>query len=200
MTTLIYPISALPISLERSWAHWENGFSFDELKKIVDYCETLKKLQAEIFGRTKEETKEYRSCQVAWLQVNDHTEWIYSRLAEFVKKINEQYFRFELTGFATQLQYLVYDGTQQDHIDWHTDSPSPNPDSLPRKLNCILQLSDPMDYEGGELWVNGQRREVLRKQKGLMHIFPSYTLHKVTPVTAGTRRSLLAWITGPEFR
>ena len=31
-------------------------------------------------------------------------------------------------------------------------------------------------------------------------LFPSYLLHRVKPVTKGTRRSLVLWISGPKFK
>jgi PKHD-type hydroxylase len=34
----------------------------------------------------------------------------------------------------------------------------------------------------------------------MMFAFPSYVLHRVKPVTKGTRNSLVAWISGPEFK
>jgi predicted 2-oxoglutarate/Fe(II)-dependent dioxygenase YbiX len=37
----------------------------------------------------------------------------------------------------------------------------------------------------------------MRKQRGFVVAFPSWTLHQVTPVTQGNRQSLVAWITGP---
>ena len=30
--------------------------------------------------------------------------------------------------------------------------------------------------------------------------FPSYGVHRVAPVTTGTRKSLVIWVTGPQFR
>jgi len=30
-------------------------------------------------------------------------------------------------------------------------------------------------------------------------IFPSYLWHRVTPVTKGIRKSLVAWVIGPQF-
>jgi PKHD-type hydroxylase len=37
------------------------------------------------------------------------------------------------------------------------------------------------------------------RQIGTAVIFPSHLYHRVTPVTAGTRRSLVAWFVGPPF-
>jgi PKHD-type hydroxylase len=64
-----------------------------------------------------------------------------------------------------------------------------------------VQLADPSEYEGGNLQVmtSGQPQTV-RKQRGLIAVFPSYVLHQVTPVTQGSRQSLVAWVSGPAFR
>jgi PKHD-type hydroxylase len=38
------------------------------------------------------------------------------------------------------------------------------------------------------------------KKSGNMIIFPSFFLHKVTPVIKGDRKTLTAWIAGPKFQ
>ena len=69
-----------------------------------------------------------------------------------------------------------------------------------RKISIVVQLSDPLEYEGGELQISdGGTNRVCEKTKGTIIIFPSYLLHRVTPVTKGTRRSLVLWVTGPPF-
>lgn len=69
-----------------------------------------------------------------------------------------------------------------------------------RKLSMSLQLSDPNDYEGGELLLHlSHNPTVISKQKGMMVFFPSHTLHEVTPVTKGERYSLVAWIHGSKL-
>jgi PKHD-type hydroxylase len=70
-----------------------------------------------------------------------------------------------------------------------------------RKLSCVIQLSDPEDYDGGELQMNmGSQIVSIPKQKGLVTYFSSFVLHRVTPVTRGVRKSLVAWISGPNLR
>lgn len=34
----------------------------------------------------------------------------------------------------------------------------------------------------------------------MLTAFPSYTMHRVTPVTRGVRKALVAWVNGPDFR
>ena len=65
----------------------------------------------------------------------------------------------------------------------------------------VLQLTDTANYEGGNLQIRvGGDPQTVRKQRGLIAVFPSYVLHQVTPVTQGNRQSLVAWISGPPFK
>jgi PKHD-type hydroxylase len=81
--------------------------------------------------------------------------------------------------------------------NWHQDFGT----GVSRKLSNVVQLSDPSEYEGGNLQImtnSGVQR--IRKKRGLAVAFPSFTFHTVTPVTAGTRQSLVAWVSGAPFR
>ena len=98
------------------------------------------------------------------------------------------------------LQFTYYNSEEQGCYKAHVD---PNCWSLPhnRKLSIVVQLSSPEEYEGGELKLyNSHEAITIKKEKGLVVSFPSYTLHEVTPVTKGERYSLVAWVHGPSFR
>jgi PKHD-type hydroxylase len=72
-----------------------------------------------------------------------------------------------------------------------------------RKLTVILMLSDPSEYEGGELSLNLSaefRAEKLKLQKGQVLLFPSYMPHQVEPVISGVRKTLVVWPLGPKFK
>ena len=69
-----------------------------------------------------------------------------------------------------------------------------------RKLSITVQLSDPADYEGGDLEFFPQPRQPAVRDRGAMIIFPSFIAHRVTPISHGTRRSLVAWVSGTTFR
>jgi PKHD-type hydroxylase len=70
-----------------------------------------------------------------------------------------------------------------------------------RKLSMVLQLSDPKDYEGGDLQINtGGVISTVPKEKGTISFFPSYLLHRVTPTLSGTRISLVTWLGGNTYR
>ena len=81
---------------------------------------------------------------------------------------------------------------------WHIDR---NMGIATRKLSLSLQLSAPEDYEGGdlELWFGGEPVKANR-ERGMITFFPSYVMHRVTPVTKGVRYSLVCWVSGPPFK
>ena len=72
---------------------------------------------------------------------------------------------------------------------------------LVRKLSISIQLTNPEDYEGGELYLyNDDKGNLMDKTQGTLIIFPSYVLHEVMPVTKGERNSLVTWVTGKQFK
>jgi len=68
----------------------------------------------------------------------------------------------------------------------------------PRKLSLSLQLSDPVEYEGCVLELHAANSiEAAPLERGTVIAFPSYILHRVSPILSGRRRSLVAWFSGP---
>jgi PKHD-type hydroxylase len=65
-----------------------------------------------------------------------------------------------------------------------------------------MLLSDTSEFEGGEFQVktNNDEAQTLETKQGRAWFFPSYTLHRVAPVTKGIRRSLVLWVGGPAFK
>ena len=69
------------------------------------------------------------------------------------------------------------------------------------KLTALLNLSEE-NYEGGELLLF-RGWEIICKEfnePGTAIIFPSFTNHKVTKITKGSRNTLALWMSGPKFR
>ena len=65
----------------------------------------------------------------------------------------------------------------------------------------VVQLSEPSAYTGGKLeLMPGAGTIVADCAQGTATLFPSFVLHRVTPVTEGERRSLTIWCHGPAFR
>lgn len=62
-------------------------------------------------------------------------------------------------------------------------------------LSGTLFLSDPSDYEGGELLVDGlQGRQSAKLPAGDLVIYPATQLHAVMPVTRGVRLACVFWV------
>ncbi|GGE88243.1 Fe2+-dependent dioxygenase [Sphingomonas prati] len=62
-------------------------------------------------------------------------------------------------------------------------------------LSATLFLSDPDDYDGGELVIEGGLApQRIKLPAGHMLLYPANTLHRVEPVTRGTRHAAFFWI------
>lgn len=142
--------------------------------------------------------KSYRSSRINWIKKNDASYDIYKKLVRFVKDANKNMWNFRLNSFTEDLQYSEYSSETNGHYDWHLDIGENQ--SSTRKLSISIQLSDPEDYEGGELqFLTGRNIRIAPKSKGTMILFPSYMLHRITPVTKGVRKSLVYWVHGEPF-
>ncbi len=152
-----------------------------------------------VTGKTQQEVEQTRKTRIAWMYHNDQSKWLYDLLGWIANQLNATNFGFDLYGFVDALQYTVYEGSEvkPGFYDWHMDQ---GHTSSPRKLSLVLQLTDPSEYEGGDLQFMGTHNSVATKELGSVHFFPSYIMHRVMPVTKGIRRSLVGWIAGPRFR
>lgn len=181
---------------------WQEGiFTEEELICIEKIGDTLNIEGGKTINKNNqiESDSAIRKCKVGWMPNNSETEFVYSKLANFVTYANSKYFDFDLFGFVEDFQYTVYDGNES-HYGWHLDLPR-NGDIPNRKLSLVLQLSDPINYEGGNLELfTSSTPTILEKKRGIVHLFPSYLLHRVTPVTKGIRKTLVVWVNGERFK
>jgi PKHD-type hydroxylase len=175
------------------WAYWEQAFTPEECQKIIDIG-TSRLMEK---GTTGGENKQYvRDSEISWLYSCDNMDWAYRRITDIITNLNERFFKFDLFGMCEGMQFTRYTapgGKYGMHIDNQLNG-------LVRKLSFTLQLSNPADYEGGDLCLQFGEPERMSRAQGYVAVFPSYVLHEVTPVTAGTRHSLVSWITGPPFK
>ena len=90
--------------------------------------------------------------------------------------------------------YEIKSYIEGDLFDYHTDSYVNLIQHVNRKLNLLVQLSDENEYEGGDLLVNQFK---CSRKKGTAILFPAHLFHCVTPITKGTRYSLIGHGWGP---
>ncbi len=190
-----YKLAPSPDLRDASFATWEGGFTPEQIKRIREYGDSLLLAPANISGGVVDPN--IRKSNVAWIAATDQTMWIYDQLGFIARNLNAQFFGFDIECFLEDLQYTVYEDVG-GHYGWHIDK---GLTPVPRKLSLVLHLSDPSEFDGGDLQImTGVEPRTLEKTQGMVNCFPSYVLHQVTPVTRGTRRSLVAWLSGPCFR
>lgn len=140
-----------------------------------------------------------RRADLVWLDDLPEAAGVMDALSATVAEANRS-FGFALDDLAESAQVARYDAARQGHFDWHSDIGRAGL-AARRKLTMVVQLSDPDSYQGGtlDLWPDAGRHEAPRL-RGSATLFPSFVLHRVTPVTQGTRWSLTLWAHGPAFR
>lgn len=143
--------------------------------------------------------KTYRDSRIQWLPKTDEWKWLYDKIGTFGYRANEAMWNFDISFMNEQVQYTEYDASYSGKYDWHVDFGAGV--SSMRKIAIIVQLSDPSEYEGGELqFYTTKNVTVAPKDKGTVICFPTYFLHRVTSLTKGKRRSLVLWVSGNPFR
>lgn len=200
---MIYPIPPQAIPGRDHLAYWEGFLTQDDINLILAQPE-WNNLQDGCIGGAGgsfQVNESVRSTKVAWVGAKPELQHIWDKLAGVMAEVNSRFFHFDITGFHEPMQLGLYTESQQGHYDWHTDA-APSDKGVPRKLSMAMLLSDPSEFEGGEFQVKTSTDSVqtLETLKGRAWFFPSYTLHRVAPVTKGMRRSLVLWAGGPAFR
>lgn len=180
----------------RHMVSFHSGLSDDQINWIRAYGDDLAKTDVKLYGEYDDTLVKARGSHFS---LNDDTQWLYDLMSERAMEINEQSYRFEITGFGENFYYHTYDGNLNEHFGWHVDSGPQTP--LPRKLSLVLQLSDSEEYSGGEFEVAYPHGAApAAKMKGLITAFPSFKTHRVKPVISGIRRVLVMFAGGPHFR
>ena len=166
--------------------------------------------------------KEKRSSKNAWVPT---THWLGGFLWHYISRANRENFLYDLTCIdGESIQYTQYG--IGDYYKWHNDQglstlykPKAIGNIMPegsgvaddflnknvelvRKLSFVLQLSDPDDYEGGNLQLIDETEEsyFAPRQRGTIILFDSRTRHRVLPVKSGIRKSIVGWTIGPRWK
>lgn len=155
--------------------------------------------------------KKKRDSNIVWL----NEEWIYKEIRPYIHIANKKANWNFNWNWSESCQFTKY-GVNQ-YYGWHCDSwehpydepNNPNINGKIRKLSVTCSLSDPSEYQGGELEFNFNHpqnkknnikkcREIL--PRGSIVVFPSFVWHRVCPVKKGTRYSLVIWNLGYPYK
>ena len=174
------------------------ALTFAECDSLTALCAVAPKKDA---GLVRASTShQIRRADLVWLDDLPQASWVMDRMVRLVGQANREGFGFDLSEFAESPQVARYTAERAGHFDWHTDIGS-GVLAARRKLTVVVQLSDPADYDGATLELRPDSNVVQTpRDRGTAIVFPSFVLHRVTPVTTGTRWSLTLWSHGPAFR
>ena len=185
------------------------------VKDLKKYDKSIKESRV----NEPENAEGVRKSSNAWI---DSSNWVGGFVWHYIMRANHENFMYDIEGIDTnEIQYTEYQ--KGEYYDWHIDdnigrcmvndrvltSADNHGESIAilngeyiRKLSFSIQLSDPEDYEGGELEFKVGKEESFfaPNKKGTVIIFDSRTLHRVREVKSGVRKSLVGWVVGPRWK
>ena len=163
--------------------------------------------------------KDKRNSQNTWVPT---THWLGGFVWHYVERANRENFLYDLRCIdGESMQYTRYEEGQ--FYGWHNDAGLATQYKpvavgnraeglgqdflnerleMVRKLSFVLQLSDPEDYEGGNLQLLDESGSTYfaPRQKGTMILFDSRTQHRVLKVKKGVRKSIVGWTVGSRWK
>lgn len=203
----IGPILNKPIRGINDITYYPKAFGqhqIDLLEELVKNYE-FQKGETGIRERGEARSDTTNNRDIAYLYPDPNTQGLYDYLENLVHKANQDTYNFNISYVTDPIHYVIYpeDG---GHLTWHMDIGAGTVNL--RKLAMTVQLSDPDDYVGGDfqIWMGGDENTdsesvvTLSREKGDVLIFPTYLMHRVTPITKGQRKALVFWTGGEPFR
>lgn len=162
----------------------KNFLSIDESSKLLKKFKSELKLKP---GKVINNLNNIRKSSVSFIPSIDIID---DKLKEVLKSLIKIK-GYEATGLGP---YQFSEYKIGEFYDWHIDS-SKEEEYRDRYCSIVIQLND--EYDGGYLQLkeeNGDNIIQLEKGVGMMHVFYSNIIHRVTPVTVGARYSIVNWI------
>jgi hypothetical protein len=186
---------APPAEMHLEWLCAAEPLSPDECDAIVRSCMAFPSAPARSVG--EDIYPAHRRAEARKIGLDGSTQRIFDFLCHVAEGAVGAGLGLTLSHMSRAPEFVEYrPGWGQ--FDWHNDYSHALPDA-PRKLTIIIQLSEGNEYEGGSLEVFGTEVRALPRRRGTIIAFPSLLFHRVTPVTSGIRKALVAWIGGPRI-
>jgi PKHD-type hydroxylase len=210
------------VNLENYYYYFDSALTPRFCDEVIEHGNSIKKEMAMTgYGGVKteppsqdeiSEMKKKRESNVSWFD----DPWVYNEIHPYVHIANEKAGWNFQWDWSEAFQFTEYKPGQ--FYDWHTDA-SPAPYNCPndinrhgkvRKISLSVMLTDPEEYEGGELQFNFKandpqfEKDEIRtvtevSSRGSLVLFPSFLWHRVKPVTKGIRHSLVCWNLGQPY-
>lgn len=186
------------------WCYYLKKYSPARCEEIIKRTEKYDFKQA-VVGMTSTTSLDIRRSQNKFILSSDNEfRDIFDDLWLMAIEANQKFFNVHITDLP-YIQIAKYEDTNLGEYKTHTDVFWLNKEERHRKISCSIQLTNENNYDGGDFEFTElpdsdyPKAEDVRAQ-GTVLFFPSFITHRVTPVTRGTRYSLVAWFEGPKWR
>jgi len=177
---------------------YPNILDDETIERIMKIGDTDQWLDAAV---AVESNHEIRKTELAW----SNDQWLYDTFWSLMEMANvNANWNFEISAAESFTLGKYEDG---GHYKFHLDGNGVQPLNYPgneflhgktRKISFVAWLNE--DFEGGEFEFHPStvpaENGLIKPTKGTVIFFPSWYLHKVHPVTKGTRYALITWFNG----
>lgn len=186
------------------WCYFKNHFTKEQCEMILNEGLKIPSQKANLGVNGDGQNNDYRKSDIRFIYKGDPKfDFLFDDVWKMALQANSDWFNFHITR-VSYIQLAEYSDTVQGEYKKHHDVFWMNNDPFyHRKLTCVIQLTDPSEYEGGDFEMYGLTqypdKEEIRTQ-GTAIFIPSFIEHAALPVTKGTRHSLAIWFEGPKWR
>jgi len=185
------------------WVYYKSRFTKEQCDFIINEGLKLPGQKANLGVNGDGVNDDYRKSNVHFIK-REHAQfdWLFTELWSMAIESNDVWFGFHISKLDF-IQLAEYDSEYEGEYKKHHDVFWINGTNYHRKLSAVVQLSDPNDYEGGDLKLYNQNETIdadAIRQQGTVVMFPSFIEHQAEKVTKGKRYSLAAWWDGPCWR
>jgi PKHD-type hydroxylase len=190
--------------MKGEWCYYNRYFDRETCAKILELGLQLPVQDAIIGLNNGHVDNNWRRSKVRFIQkTNPDFAFLFDAMWKMAVEANDQWFKVHISKMD-YIQLAEYDssylGEYKKHHDvfWLNNDPEYH-----RKITAVVQLSDPGEYDGGNLEfidVGAHPSPDDIRNQGSVVFFPSFILHQATQVTRGIRYSLACWFDGPKWR
>jgi PKHD-type hydroxylase len=176
-------------------------FNPSQCQDIINMGHQQKAEEAKVGHKNKKEGKydtKMRVTTISWIPFKEMPD-MYKMIERSMLQANGNHFGYEGMTITEPAQFTEY--PKGGFYDWHMDAEINCQYEPPvRKISMTILLSNPSEFDGGELEFMTKANHPAQLMQGQAIFFCSLLRHRVAKVKKGVRRSLVMWFGGPHFR
>ena len=183
-----------------NYIYWKNFLSEQECNRIIE--SNGHNLTDAKIGVAEGYNSETRKTKVGLIERDNSIQDLIEKIINRICFAAQKYYGCSLKTFE-QIQYAEYE--KDMFFSWHVDSVTRLDEitSYTRDISASLILNKQTEYTGSSLQfilagsVSPDNiltpEDAINQEQGTLIVFPSSTIHQVTKVTSGIRKSLVLW-------